>query len=333
MTNTLCDMHVHLVGLEESLNGCFLRLERLPKGLKNVLAKTYGLRVSQFDEPGIDEIISNSIIGNINSSSVDHAVLLALDEIYDQNGKQLNDKTVCYVDNDYTADLASKNEKILFGASIHPYRQDALSELERLAKRGACLVKWLPSAQGIALTHPKCLEFYDALCTLNMPLLCHVGIEHVLPGGDGKMNNPLLLRPALERGVTVIAAHCGSRIFITEKCYFKSWVKLAHQYPNFYGDISAFGYPLRSWALRKILHDPVLVERIIYGSDFPSPILLYSFLGMIPFEKISKLKQLSNPFDKSLQALHAAGVPSAVFSRAYQLLHLNNDYFKDASSP
>ncbi len=322
MNSLKCDIHVHLVGFERDQNGCFLRLENLNPRLSKHLISNFGIKQNQLKQPGIDNFISTRLLKHIDESILDHAVLFALDGVYHPNGHILENQTTCLVDNDYVASIAAKSNKTLFGASIHPYRADAIHELERLTKLGACLVKWLPSAQLIDLNHPRCLAFYDALQSLNVPLLCHTGTEHVIPGGKSHMNAPILLKPALERGVKVIAAHCGARLFITEKDFFSQWTDLVSHYPNLYGDISAFGYPLRRWALSKILHDSVLTERIIFGSDYPSLMMPMSFLGMINLSDTLKLGRISNPFDKAVETINAAGVPTSAFNRAYQLLRL-----------
>jgi uncharacterized protein len=319
-----CDLHVHHVGVEPLKNGSFIRFDLLPKKLKKTLAKSYNLEQNQFGKSKIDEFITHFLVEQVDQSRINHVVLLAMDEVYNISGKPILEKTICLVDNDYVASIAENHKKILFGASIHPYRNDAILELERQVRHGACLMKWLPSSQGIDLMHKKCIPFYDALVEYKIPLLCHIGVEHVLAGGNNKLNNPFLLRAALDRGVTVIAAHCGGRIFISDKNYFKHWEQLVYQYQNIYGDISAFGFPLRRLALEKILNNPILSERILYGSDFPSPMWLPSFLGLIPTKKILQLNKISNPFDKCVQVMQAAGVPQSVFNRAYNLLRLSS---------
>lgn len=323
MNTRICDMHVHIVGFERARTGCFVRRERLNPWLIKKLLRIYEIDGSQLNETGIDERIANTLLRRIEESVLDNAVLLALDAVYDTDGKRREEMTASCVDNDFVADLANRHEKALFGASIHPYRHDAAQELERLVKLGACLIKWLPSAQAIDLDHPLCLAFYDALSERGVPLLCHVGIEHVLPGGNQKMNAPQLLRAALERGVTVIAAHCGARLFLTESDYFRHWARLVKEYPNLYGDISAFGFPLRRLALNRIFRDKLLSDRILFGSDFPSPTLSYSYLGMAGYADLRRASRLSNPFDKAVETFRATGVPDEVFSRAYRLLRLD----------
>ena len=94
--------------------------------------------------------------------------------------------------------------------SVNPYRQDALDELERGAKRGARLVKWLPNAIGIDPADDLCDAFYRRMNELNLILLSHGGEEKAVEAEeDQKLGNPLLLRRPLEVGVKVIVAHCA----------------------------------------------------------------------------------------------------------------------------
>ncbi len=59
--------------------------------------------------------------------------------------------TNLYVKNSTVAGLAAGNSRILFGASVHPYRMDWEDELDYCLANKAVLCKWLPSAQ--------CIEF------------------------------------------------------------------------------------------------------------------------------------------------------------------------------
>lgn len=73
-------------------------------------------------------------------------------------------------------------------------------------------VQWLPNSMNIDPTDERCLPFYHVLKSRGIVLLCHTGEEHSVDAGgiDQKLGNPLLLRAALDAGVTVIAAHCAS---------------------------------------------------------------------------------------------------------------------------
>ena len=160
---------------------------------------------------------------------------------------------------------------MLFGASVHPYRLDAVKELERCAAAGAVLLKWLPITQDIDPSDPRCFPLYEALAHHGVPLLAHTGGEKTLPNLDLRVADPALLLPALERGVTVIAAHCGTRSAPGETCFVDTFVRMAKSHENFYGDTSALNLPTRAYAYRKILDDPAVRSKLVHGSDWPIP--------------------------------------------------------------
>ncbi len=204
----ICDIHVHLAGIGTGNSGNFVA----PGFLRKI-----GLSPEITAAPDCDENIARAVVAKIEASQVTQAVLLAFDAAYRENGSRDNERTVLVVDNDFVARAAKTSAKTFFGASVHPYRRDALDELERVIDGGARLIKWIPSAQNIQPDHPRCLPFYDLLARHHVPLLCHTGVEHTLRGFSDDLNAPRRLRLALERGVTVIAAHCGARLFLHEK--------------------------------------------------------------------------------------------------------------------
>jgi predicted TIM-barrel fold metal-dependent hydrolase len=225
-------------------------------------------------------------------------------------------------DNDFVAGLTAAGGKFLFGASVHPYRRDALAELERLIQKGACLVKWLPSAQNIRPDHPRCFPFYDLLAKHKVPLLSHTGGEHTLKAFTDSLSDPRRLVPALERGVTVIAAHCGTSLFLHEKSYFRAFQEIALRHENFYGDISAFGVITRIWRLGTLLHSPQMAAKCVFGSDFPVPPWPLSCVGKISLKKTLEIRRTQNFFDQSVALMKAAGVSDAIFARGGKLLRL-----------
>lgn len=256
----------------------------------------------------------------LNESILDYAVALALDAPYSTDGKRAHPKKSLVISNEFVSELVSKNTKLLYGASVHPYRPDAISTLEKVIKEGACLIKWLPAAQNIDPQDTRCFPFYEILAEAGLPLLCHTGGEHILKVYSNCYNDPDRLRPALERGVTVIAAHCGTRMFLNEKCYFSKWTRMAREYENFYGDLAAFLIWTRLRPLRTILKEPALTAKVLFGSDFPSLHFPFSYLGKIGIREALSLRNITNPFDQAVLTFKAAGVPDAVFSRAQHLL-------------
>jgi predicted TIM-barrel fold metal-dependent hydrolase len=203
------------------------------------------------------------------TEKLDAAVILAFDAVHTEDGAIDLSKTHLYVTNDYVIELAARHPKMLFGASVHPYRKDAVAELERCAKAGAVLVKWLPLTQDFNPADQKCFGFYEALAHLKIPLLSHTGFEQSLPTIRPDVADPMLLRPAIERGVTIIAAHCGTKSMPWNEDFLPNWCKLAREHEHFYGDTSALNLPTRSYAYKTVTKDPVLRSKLVHGSDWP----------------------------------------------------------------
>lgn len=203
------------------------------------------------------------------TEKLDAVAVLAFDAVHDEEGRMDLANTHLYVTNDYVIELAQRHPKMLFGASVHPYRKDAVAELERCSKAGAVLAKWLPLTQNFNPADPRCFPFYEALAHFKIPLLSHTGFEQSLPTIRPDVADPMLLLPAVERGVTIIAAHCGTRSMPWNHCYLSSFVRLAREYEHFYGDTSALNLPTRSYAYRTVTKDPVLRNKLVHGSDWP----------------------------------------------------------------
>ncbi len=219
------------------------------------------------DEIAIRDLLFRTIDG---ARFLDAAVVLAFDAVHELDGRLNPARTHLYVTNDYVIELARRNPKVLFAASIHPYREDAVAELERCAAAGAVMVKWLPIVQDFNPAHPKCIAFYEALAHLGIPLLSHTGAEHALPNLDRTVADPMLLMEALRRGVTVIAAHCGTRLFPWEIDYLPNWARGWREHEHLYGDTAAaWNVPGRWYAYDTILKDEELRRKLVHGSDWP----------------------------------------------------------------
>jgi hypothetical protein len=117
-----------------------------------------------------------------------------------------------------------------------------------------------------------------------MTLLTHAGVERAVDAADAQeFGNPLRLRRALDHGVKVIVAHCGSLGESDDLDAgggaraenFDLFLRLMDD-PRYvgrvYGEISALtqinrsGRPLATMLERTDLH-----ERLVNGSDYPLP--------------------------------------------------------------
>src|ERR1043166_103510 len=156
--------------------------------------------------------------------------------------------------------------------SIHPGRRAALYELNRCLERGAVLMKCLPNCQNIDPSARSYRAFWERMAEARLPLLAHTGGEPTVPIINTKFADPKLLRFPLECGVTVIAAHCGTKSGAFDPDYFNDWVAMLREFPNLYGDISALVALNRCGHLRDCLREEI-APRLLHGSDFPVPAL------------------------------------------------------------
>jgi len=312
------DLHVHIANIDAFLKTS----DSIPpfrKRLCRALRKTANKYIEPSECASAIEQLLNRLAGWVRQSQLDKAVLLALDSVYDESGAKDPANTVLNVENAFVRNAAKGKPEFLFGASIHPYRKDAVQELERAVKQGACLVKWIPSAQHILPDSPKCCPIFEAMAHYKIPLLTHTGMEHTLGSKRTDFNHPKRLIPALKMGVNVIAAHCGARLFLHEPCYFKNWSFLAKEHENLYGDLSAFAIMTRVPYLRRMLTDKVLREKIFYGSDFPGepPPLGCWQLG---FRQIRKIAKIENPLERNVQMMQVLELPTEAFERAEKVI-------------
>jgi predicted TIM-barrel fold metal-dependent hydrolase len=330
----ICDLHVHIGGMGSGGTGNYIAPQFRQSLAFRLLSRRMGFPSETGQQAMDDRQVARRVLDWLDASKVDHAALLGFDAAYHDDGRRDEQRTLLATGNDFVADLAATSAKAFFGASIHPYRRDAVSELERLVGRGACLVKWLPGAQNIAPDDTRCFPFYEAMSHFRLPLLCHTGSEHTLKAFPNSLNEPRRLAPALERGVTVIAAHCGARLFLHEKSFLRQWEEMALRYERLYGDISAFGVVTRIWALRRLLQSPEIATKLVFGSDFPVAPMPLSCIGCVGLGRAMTIRRMTNPFSQTVDLMKAAGVPETVFARGYQLLRIpQKESLREAAAP
>jgi predicted TIM-barrel fold metal-dependent hydrolase len=250
---------------------------------------------------------------------LDAAVVLAFDAVHDTSGAIDGDRTHLYVTNDYVIELCRKYPRMLFGASVHPYRKDALAELERCIANGAVLLKWLPIVQDFDPSDRRCIPIYEAMAHHGLPLLSHTGGERSLPNLNKDMADPMLLLSAVERGVTVIAAHCGTRSAFGEHDYLPTWARMAREHEHFYGDTSALNLPTRSYAWKTLLNDTVLRSKLIHGSDWPIPPIPPM---RIRWGNVMDTLSEENWLARDVRIKQLLGLEAAYFNRGGQVLRV-----------
>ena len=265
--------------------------------------------------------IRDRLLDVINATpKLDAAVVLAFDAVHDEEGRFDEANTHLYVTNDYVMELAANHPKVLFGASVHPYRKDAVAQIERCVRNGAVLLKWLPITQNFDPSDDRCIPVYEALAHYKLPLLSHTGGEKSLPTLNPHVADPMLLVPALKRGVTVIAAHCGTRSTIWETDFVPQFMRLAQEYENCYGDTSALNLPMRSYAWDKVLRHPLVHRKLVHGSDWPIPV--FPPMGQLDLATCVRLMGDSNWLRRDVAIKEHLGLAEDYWHRGATLLRI-----------
>lgn len=282
------DHHVHLIATGHEDSGASFHPDLLSwwhpvKRLKTAIYQQAGgvESIEKTDSQYVERLASL-----VEHHPLDLRVsLLAFEAYHDRAGVAQPDKTAFHVPNAWTFEVSKRlGPRYEPVASIHPYRPDAVAELRRWQAAGGRMIKWLPNSMGIDPGDPRCDAFYDEMAKLGVALLSHAGDEHAVDGETQQhLGNPLRLRRPLDRGVTVIVAHCGGlgqgadldNPGEPDVPNFDLFLRLLAEpaYENLlFGEISAVvlsnrhGRPLRTLLERDDLHG-----RLAYGSDYPLP--------------------------------------------------------------
>jgi predicted TIM-barrel fold metal-dependent hydrolase len=219
--------------------------------------------------------------------------------------------------------LARQHGEFLPAVSIHPARPDALEELERCLAEGAVMMKCLPNCHNIDCNHRRYQRFWERMAEARLPLLAHTGGEHTVPVLRKEFADPRLLQLPLECGVTVIAAHCGTKSGLADPDYFPVFVEMTHRYPNLYGDTSAFNVPIRGRHIPECVREP-LVSRLLHGSDFPVPVFgHWSWAqGFLSWQQFRQCERIPNALERDYQLKRAMGFAPETFTRISTILRL-----------
>lgn len=320
----IIDIHCHIAGIGAHASGCRISPALRRSWKFRFYLKAFGVTAQELEQKGDALVVERLAALLAASTTVDQAVLLALDAVVDASGAPDWERTELYVPNDFIAAACRRHSRFLYGASVNPLRRDALERLDAAAADGAVLLKWLPSIQGIDPADPRLRPFYRRLAALPLPLLCHTGGEESFTRADNTLADPERLRPALEEGVTVIAAHCASNGRNGGEHNFTRFLRLAAAYPNLHADVSALTQINRLGHLQKVLARPELHERLYFGTDMPLPCTGLTSpwfqLGRLPLSEIRRLSKISNCWDQNLQLKRALGLPPGILTNAARLL-------------
>lgn len=211
--------------------------------------------------------------------------LLAFDQHYNPDGSVDLAKSEFYVPNDLVWDVCQRYPDVFVPAiSVHPYRKDALEELDRWGRRGVRLIKWLPNAQGIDASDPRLDPYYAKVREYDMVILTHVGEEQAVESDeDQRLGNPLLFRRPLDQGNKILMAHAaslGTDLDLDAPGQprvpsYELVLRLLDD-PRYekllYVDISAITQVNRAPApALALLKESAIHHRLVNGSDYPIP--------------------------------------------------------------
>lgn len=272
----------------------------------------------------LDRLYVDRLLDLVRTSSLSAAVILAHDHVYDEAGRRMENVGSFYVPNDYVLGLAKAHPEFLPAVSIHPARRDALEELNRCIAAGAVMMKCLPNCHNIDCSDRRFTKFWERMAEARVPLLAHTGGEHTVPVVRKEFSNPKVLELPLQCGVNVIAAHCGTKSGLLDPEYFHLFAKMTRQYPNLYGDNSAFNVPIRGRHVRKCVKEP-LADRILHGSDLPVPVHgHFAWLkGYVDWKTFRQWETHPNILERDYQLKLASGFPGASATKIWSLLPRN----------
>ncbi|HUL52039.1 MAG TPA: amidohydrolase family protein [Opitutaceae bacterium] len=318
----IIDAHVHMVGNGASGSGCWYR----PRGARRLLAPLFirNMGLTSADVKGdLDRIYVTRLLEHLQGSSLDAVALFAQDDVYREDGTRWEERGTFGVPNDVVLRLARAHSRLLPVVSIHPARPDALEELARCVAEGAVALKLLPNCHNVDCALPRYRKFWEAMAAHDLPFIAHTGGENTLDEVRRELADPRRLREPLERGVTVIAAHCGTAAAFIDRDYFPVFADLLARHPNLFGDTAAFNLPNRCRRLRACLR-PGIVGRLVHGSDLPVPVFAHPglLMGLLGVRAWWRLRRIRNPLERDYQLKRAMGFPDEVFTRAGYVLRL-----------
>lgn len=202
-------------------------------------------------------------------------------------------------------DLFRTNKKVLFGASVHPYREatNMLALAKSCTDEGAALFIWSPSEQQINPEDDRCIPFYVWLAREGIPLLFHSGFAASMT--DSKVNSygdPRKLKNAPDVGVKVIVTRCAAS-------------------PDGKGIPGQGSEDLYG---REIEEGRISPKRFLYGSGFPMPVVDINVVKepLSTSEMAEHVSGQGNLLDNHYRILKDFGIHESIFTNACDVLRL-----------
>jgi uncharacterized protein len=293
---------------------------------------------TQLDDT-IERVLLQHIVG---ATRIDRVVVVAFDQYHTFDGQALGQRrhrwqvgSDLYVSNTYVRQLWRRHpERILFGASIHPYRQQggmsATDMLDEVVKAGAVLIKWLPLAQNIDAEDPRTVAFLRRAADLRMPVLIHCGAEAALGNLHPHFKDPAPLLRSLSRlrdeghMPTVIVAHAASPPLWPVTPAGTLWTLLGALKGEFagaplYTDVAGLTMFNKAIWLKRLAHMPEIHHKLVQGSDFPIPPIPLMFRRQLG-GRYDEVRGMTSWLDRDVAIKQALGLPESVLTRGGELL-------------
>jgi len=315
--HSVTDYHVHVAGIGAGDSGCFISPSLRESYKFGIYLEAMGVSLEEIEQEG-DQLIFQRLSERLaRSRYVRDAVVLALDGVIVE-GQLDPSQTEFYVPNAFVSEGTAAHANLRYGASINPYRSDAIPRLRQAKQDGAVLIKWIPSIMMIDPADPQLEAFYREMARLELPLLSHTGQERSFTRARDELADPIRLAYPLELGVTVIAAHVATTGITEGESNFERLLPMFERYPRLYADISSLTQVNKLGYLRKVVQRPDLDGRLIYGTDWPLPFFplvsrWYHWRHM-HLSDLWAIGKHDNQWDRDIAIKRAMGVPTSVFT-------------------
>lgn len=322
----IIDLHCHIAGIGGGDSACHVSPQLRSNWRYGIYLRAFGVGRETLEREG-DAAAFRRLAAMLGESRhVAGAVILALDAVVGEDGgPDLGATEVC-IPGEFVAREVGKYPGFFYGASVHPFRRDALARVERAVDEGAVLMKWLPAIQQIDPADPRHRGFYAKLRDLKLPLLVHTGGERSFTRSRGEYGDPQRLRLPLEIGVTVIAAHAATTGRSEGEDNMNRLLRLFSEFPNLYADISSLTQLNKLRYLPRLLRRREFHHRLLYGTDFPlihtALVSPWYFPFRLSWRRMREIARIANPWDRDVELKLALGVPPEVFTRGAELLRL-----------
>jgi hypothetical protein len=172
--------------------------------------------------------------------------------------------------NDYVAEYCqAAPDRLIPMGGVHPrFAEDAAAEVRRAAERGVRALKLHPCHMAVepnAYLHglDALRAIYEEAQRLKLPMMIHTGTS-IFPGARSRAGEPMPVDDVAVDfpDLTLVLAHGGRPLWM-EQAFF-----LVRRFPQVYMDVSSI--PPKA-ILRYFPRLAEVVDKVLYGSDWPSP--------------------------------------------------------------